>query len=365
MYMPIHQDDINTQTAALLDAASVPATIVNWAGDEPVSVQEYCAYIGELAGFEPVVHVVEQPGTLRGSVTDNTAASVVHRALPRDLARGSETGLRRPHRIADMTWDGADQRVLLTGASSGIGAAAAVEFARAGAVVCLVARRADRLAEVLAEVQIHSPASQVLVADLSDLDGIDAVAARATELLGGRVDVLVNNAGVPKRRSVVTMTPDDVEGVMAMNYFSPVRLTLAVLPAMVTRGTGHVVNVSSMGVHMAAFKVGAYSASKAALEMFTESLHVELAHTDIRAHLFVPGHDHDGVLDAEGGQRPALPRRPCHRRHRRRGRRRPGRGARRRSPDHLRHRSRRVHRDGRRTPTRTPSSPSSARCSGR
>jgi nucleoside-diphosphate-sugar epimerase len=72
MYMPIHQDDINSQTAALLDAASVPATIVNWAGDEPVSVQEYCAYIGELGGFEPVVHAVEQPGTLRGSVTDNT-----------------------------------------------------------------------------------------------------------------------------------------------------------------------------------------------------------------------------------------------------------------------------------------------------
>ena len=72
MYSPIHQDDINAQTEALLDAASVPATIVNWAGDEPVSVQEWCAYIGELGGFEAVVNAVEQPGTLRGSVTDNT-----------------------------------------------------------------------------------------------------------------------------------------------------------------------------------------------------------------------------------------------------------------------------------------------------
>ena len=72
MYSPIHQDDINAQTEALLAAASVPATIVNWAGDEPVSVQEWCAYIGELGGFEPVVNAVEQPGTLRGSVTDNT-----------------------------------------------------------------------------------------------------------------------------------------------------------------------------------------------------------------------------------------------------------------------------------------------------
>lgn len=77
MYMPIHQDDINTQTEALLDAASVPATIVNWAGDEPVSVQEWSAYIGELAGVDPVVNVVEQPGTLRGSVTDNTRRAAI------------------------------------------------------------------------------------------------------------------------------------------------------------------------------------------------------------------------------------------------------------------------------------------------
>ena len=58
MYSPIHQDDINTQTEALLDAAAVPATIVNWAGDEPVSVQEWCAYVGELDGIEPVVNAV-------------------------------------------------------------------------------------------------------------------------------------------------------------------------------------------------------------------------------------------------------------------------------------------------------------------
>ncbi len=206
-----------------------------------------------------------------------------------------------------MSWEGTGQRALLTGASSGIGAAAAVELARAGAVVCLVARRADRLADVLAEVRELSPDSQMLVADLSDLDGIDTVAAQATDLLGGRVDVLVNNAGVPKRRSVVTMTPDDVEGVMTMNYFSPVRLTLAVLPGMVERGTGQVVNVSSMGVHMAAFKVGAYSASKAALEMFTESLHVELAHTDIRAHLFVPGTTTTEFSTPKEGNDPPFP----------------------------------------------------------
>jgi hypothetical protein len=71
-YSPIHQDDINEQTEALLAAASVPATIVNWGGDEGVSVQEWCAYIGELTGLTPEVQVKVIPGTLRGSIADPT-----------------------------------------------------------------------------------------------------------------------------------------------------------------------------------------------------------------------------------------------------------------------------------------------------
>lgn len=70
LYMPIYQDDINEQASALLDAASIPATIVNWGGDEAVSVQEWAAYMGELAGRKAEVVVQEQPGTLRGSVID-------------------------------------------------------------------------------------------------------------------------------------------------------------------------------------------------------------------------------------------------------------------------------------------------------
>lgn len=71
-YSLIHQDDINTQTEALLHAASVPATIVNWAGDEAVSVQEWASYMGELTGNDAVVNVVETPGTLRGSIASDT-----------------------------------------------------------------------------------------------------------------------------------------------------------------------------------------------------------------------------------------------------------------------------------------------------
>lgn len=181
------------------------------------------------------------------------------------------------------------RNIVVTGASSGIGEALAVEAAQRGARVAIVARRADRLAMVLERCHESSPSSTMVVADLSELDSLDAIASTLMESLDGRVDVLVNNAGVPKRKRTDQMTPEDVEGVMAINYFSPVRLTLAMLPHMLERNSGDIVNVSSMGVHMAAFGVSAYSASKAALEFFTEGLYVELGKTNVRAHLFVPG----------------------------------------------------------------------------
>jgi nucleoside-diphosphate-sugar epimerase len=76
-YMPIHEDDINRQTAALLEAATVPARIVNWGGDDAVSVQEWCAFFAELTGHDVPVDVVETPGTLRGSIADPTARQAI------------------------------------------------------------------------------------------------------------------------------------------------------------------------------------------------------------------------------------------------------------------------------------------------
>jgi short-subunit dehydrogenase len=187
-----------------------------------------------------------------------------------------------------MAAGGASQRVLVTGASSGIGASVAVAFARAGATVGICARRQDRLEEVLDRCRQWAPDSRLWAVDLARLDGLEAFASQVAAELGG-VDVLVNNAGVPKRRLAASLSAEDVEGVMAINYFSPVRLTLALLPGMLSRGSGHVVNVSSMGAHSAAYRVGAYAASKAALELFTESLYLELGGTGVHAHLFVPG----------------------------------------------------------------------------
>lgn len=206
--------------------------------------------------------------------------------------------------MSTHTWDPAGKRVLVTGASSGIGAATAVEFAKAGAIVAICARREDRLAETLAACREYSPESELFVDDLSRLDEVEPLAHWVLSQFGP-IDVLVNNAGIPKRRRVADMTPQDVEKVMAMNYFSPVRLTLGFLPNMVARGTGHIVNVSSMGAHMVSWGTGAYSATKAALELFTEAIYLELEGSGVHAHLVVPGTtDTEFSSDRKGNDKP-------------------------------------------------------------
>ncbi|MFA5884777.1 MAG: SDR family NAD(P)-dependent oxidoreductase [Acidimicrobiia bacterium] len=179
-------------------------------------------------------------------------------------------------------------RALVTGASSGIGAALAVALARAGATVGICARRADRLEAVLDECRMHAPASRMWVFDVGDLDAVPAFAAMVEAELGG-VDLLVNNAGIPKRRRIPELSAADLDEVMRVNFFAPVALVRALLPGMLERGRGRIVNLSSMGAHSAAARVGAYAASKGALELYTEALHLDLVGTGVDAHLFVPG----------------------------------------------------------------------------
>ena len=207
--------------------------------------------------------------------------------------------------------DLAGRNLVITGASSGIGEALALEATRRGGRVAIVARRADRLASVLERCRETSPDSTMVVADLARLDALEDLASELIESLDGRVDVLINNAGVPKRLRTDQMTPADVEEVMAINYFSPVRLTLAMLPHMLERNSGDIVNVSSMGVHMAAFGVSAYSASKAALEYFTEGLYLELGATEVRARLFVPGTTASEFSTDKPGNNPPFPSDPA------------------------------------------------------
>jgi short-subunit dehydrogenase len=200
--------------------------------------------------------------------------------------------------------------VLVTGASSGIGAATAVAFARAGAVVGLCARRADRLAAVRAHCEELTPGARSWVADVAELDGLRGLVARVEDGIGG-LDVLVNNAGIPKRRRVAGLTLTDVTEVTTVNYLAPVELTLAALPGMLERGRGDVVNVSSMGAHSLAVGTAAYAASKAALDLFTEALALELVGTGVRAHLFVPGSTNTELSTPRDGNDPPFPADPA------------------------------------------------------
>ena len=192
-----------------------------------------------------------------------------------------------------MAYDLEGKKVLITGASSGIGAGLARAFANAGATVGICARRADRLAEVLADCRTTAPESRSWTIDLGDLDRVEAFAVQADDELGG-IDLLVNNAGIPKRRHAFDLTPDVVEQVMRINYFSPVRLTLALLPRMVARGSGRILTVSSVAARLGPPREAAYSATKAAISAFMESLAVDLDGTDIRIHLVNPG-----IIDTE------------------------------------------------------------------
>jgi NAD(P)-dependent dehydrogenase (short-subunit alcohol dehydrogenase family) len=186
-----------------------------------------------------------------------------------------------------MTYDLQGKSVLVTGASSGIGAALAEGFAKRGATVGICARRADRLADVLARVQEHAPQSRSWTIDLSELDAIAGFAATVEQELAG-VDVLVNNAGIPKRRHVTRLTPEVCESVMAINYSSPTRLTLALLPGIIER-SGHIVNISSVAARLGPPIEASYAASKAALTAFSECMAVDLRDTGVGVHLVNPG----------------------------------------------------------------------------
>ena len=170
--------------------------------------------------------------------------------------------------------------VLVTGASSGIGAEFARELAARGDTVALVARRADRLDAVLEECRATSPASERWAADLSDPQAAAHLALQIWDHYGG-LDVLVNNAAVPMRRHVTRLTMDEVERTMRINYFSPVAISLALLPRMLERSAGMIVNVSSLGGRLGITAEAAYSGSKFALAGWSESMVVDLDGTGV------------------------------------------------------------------------------------
>ncbi len=176
-----------------------------------------------------------------------------------------------------MTSSLVGRTVVLTGASSGIGAEAARKLARLGASVCLLARRESELEDVAGEIRFGGGEAHTYAVDLSDPAATSDVAAH---LLADhpRIDVLINNAARSIRRPVVESVDrlHDYERTMAINYFGAVGLTLGLVPRFLEQGHGHVVISSSMSTQPPIPLFSAYLASKSALESFTRSLSAEL-----------------------------------------------------------------------------------------
>lgn len=200
--------------------------------------------------------------------------------------------------------DIAGSTILVTGASSGIGAALAPMLAARGATVGLVARRRERLEQVLAECRVHAPESRSWTADLADLDRAVAVVDDAWRAFGG-VDAIVHNAAIPKRIPVARLTPELVDETMRVNFTAPVRMTLALLPRWLERGRGCVVFVSSMGGRIGIAHEAAYCASKFALAGWSESMAIDLHGTGVEVKLALPGPIETEIWDVPGND-PAL-----------------------------------------------------------
>jgi NAD(P)-dependent dehydrogenase (short-subunit alcohol dehydrogenase family) len=184
-----------------------------------------------------------------------------------------------PDLFKDRSFEGAinGRTVVITGASSGIGKAAAHKIAAAGGIPLLVARSMDKLEETKKEIEDAGGTAYAYSADLSDMDAIDRV---VEEMLSEHpaIDMLVNNAGRSIRRSVKLSLDrfHDYERTMQLNYFGAIKMVMALLPHMQERGFGHVVNVSSIGAQTNPPRFSAYVASKAALDAWTRVVASEL-----------------------------------------------------------------------------------------
>lgn len=192
---------------------------------------------------------------------------------------------------------------LVTGASSGIGAATARELARRGARVVLVARREDRLREVAASI---GAAASVYPTDLRDAAAVARLGDRVTTDIG-TPDIIVNNAGAGRWKFVEETSPAEAVELMAVPYFAAFYITQAFLPGMLRRNSGHIVNVSSVGSRFVWPGATAYIAARWAVRGFTEALRSDLAHTRIRVTLYESGVVRSEYWEHNPGSRERVP----------------------------------------------------------
>jgi short-subunit dehydrogenase len=204
-----------------------------------------------------------------------------------------------------MRIDGSD--VLVTGASSGIGAAIARELAGRGANVTLVARSAGPLEEVAAEIAQAGGTARVEPADLSSVEEIDSLAQRVLAA-GGPPDVLVNNAGAGRWLAVDETPAGEAMQMMALPYFAAFELTRALLPAMLERGSGRIVNMTSLAGYVHIPGATGYAVARWAMRAYASQLREDLRGTGVGVTLMAPSEVDSPYFDNNPGARERIPR---------------------------------------------------------
>lgn len=193
---------------------------------------------------------------------------------------------------------------VVTGASSGIGRAVALELARRGANLVLGARRADRLEAVAAECRALGVTATAVAADVTNVEDCRRLIAAVP-----RVDVLINNAGFAIFDSIAAAKPDELRSMMETNYFGTVNCVQAVLPQMLERGDGSIVNLASITGIMGFARMGGYCATKFAIIGMTEALRDEVIGRGVRVALVCPGTtETEFFVKAERGKMPGASR---------------------------------------------------------
>lgn len=184
--------------------------------------------------------------------------------------------------------DFTDRVILITGVSDGIGKRLALDLAARGAVIIGCGRSAERLGAVFADLQRTSPRSMTIRCDVGSRDEVRAMVANVLAEFGA-IDILINNAGIGMRQPFVEMPLDTIEEIMRTNYFGAVYCTREVVPSMIAKGHGDIVNISSVAGHIGTLNMAAYCGSKFALNGFSESLYYELKPLGIDVSVVCPG----------------------------------------------------------------------------
>jgi short-subunit dehydrogenase len=198
-----------------------------------------------------------------------------------------------------------DKVVMITGASSGIGGALAVELARRGAGLGLVARRAEALSEVARSIEANGGRALVLPADVRDADSLRAAAERLQSTLGP-LDLLIANAGIGPTRDASDLNAKEVSDVININVIGAANSVAAVLPQMLAAGQGHLVAISSLAAYRGLPRSAAYCASKAAVSAFFESLRLDLEPQGVAVTIIHPGFIKTPLTSGREAQMPFL-----------------------------------------------------------